>query len=230
MASSYLALRVLTASELWSDTVLVPTYTLINESYKERESEGLLDRYPSAEEFARDLDVDGLCAVIQDSRHENRPVAVAVAKRWKGRRKDDNDDDNDNSATAPDARTRDWEIGPVASRSLPQYRGRGLIERCLQGLSARLVAQVTEGPVRLWVKVVEEFYAAYWARKGFMQYGESYVIPVGEWHRDRAYKLVNMVKEVSRSTDGAGNASSRLETTKSGIIEPSASELAKWST
>jgi GNAT superfamily N-acetyltransferase len=224
MASSHLALRVLTATELWGDAVLVPTCTLINESYKERESKGLLDRYTSAEDFARDLDADGLCAVIQDSRHENRPVAVAVAKRWKGRRKDDDDYD---CATAPDAGTRDWEIGPVASHSLPEYRGRGLIERCLQGLSALLVAQVTEGPVRLWVKVVEEFYAAYWARKGFVQCGASYVIPVGEWHRDRAYTLVDMVKEISRSADGAGNAGSRLEKTGSGIIEPRVSELAK---
>jgi hypothetical protein len=230
MASSHLALRILTAPELWSDTVLVPTCTLINESYKGRESEGLLDRYPSAEDFARDLGADGLCAVIQDSRLENRPVAVAVAKRWKGRRKDD-DGDGDGSghrATAPDAGTRDWEIGPAASRSLPEYRGRGLIERCLQGLSARLVARVTEGPVRLWVKVVEELYAAYWARKGFVQCGASYVIPVGEWHRDRAYTLVDMVKEISRSADAAGDAGSRLEKTGSGIIEqPSALELAK---
>ncbi|EXJ54524.1 hypothetical protein A1O7_09864 [Cladophialophora yegresii CBS 114405] len=225
MALSPLVLRVLTAPELWSDAVLVPTCTLINESYKGRESEGLLDRYPSAEDFARDLDTDGLCAVIQDSRHENRPVAVVVAKRWKGRRKDVDDDDD--RATAPDAGTRDWEIGPAASRSLPEYRGRGLVERCLQGLSARLLAQVTEGPVRLWVKVVEEFYAAYWARKGFVQCGASYVIPVGQWHRDRAYTLVDMVKEISRSADGAGNAGSRLEKTGGGIIEPSASELAR---
>jgi hypothetical protein len=225
MASSHLALRVLTAPELWSDAVLVPTCTLINESYKGREAEGLLDRYPSAEDFARDLDADGLCAVIQDSRLENWPVAVAVAKRWKGRRKDDGG--GGDRATAPDTGTRDWEIGPAASRSLPEYRGRGLIERCLQGLSARLVARVTEGPVRLWVKVVEEFYAAYWARKGFVQCGASYVIPVGEWHRDRAYTLVDMVKEISRSADGAGNAGSRLEKTGNGIIEPSASELAK---
>ncbi|ETI20613.1 hypothetical protein G647_08651, partial [Cladophialophora carrionii CBS 160.54] len=202
MAPSHLDLRVLTAPELWNDAVLVSTCLLINESYKGRESEGLLDRYPSAEDFARDLGVDGLCAVIQDSRRENRPVAVAVAKRWKGRRKDDDDDDDDD-ATAPDAGTRDWEIGPAASRSLPEYRGRGLVERCLQGLSARLVAQVTEGPVRLWVKVVEELYAAYWARKGFVQCGASYVIPVGEWHHNRAYTLVDMVKEISRSADGA---------------------------
>ncbi|OCT48534.1 hypothetical protein CLCR_04353 [Cladophialophora carrionii] len=223
MAAPHLALRVLTAPELWSDAVLVPTCALINESYKGRESEGLLDRYPSAEDFARDLGVDGLCAVIQDSRHENRPVAVAVAKRWTGRRKDDDDD----RATALDAGTRDWEIGPAASRSLPEYRGRGLVERCLQGLSARLIAQVNEGPVRLWVKVVEELYAAYWARKGFVQCGASYVIPVGEWHRDRAYTLVDMVKEISRSADGAGDAGSRLEKTGSGIVEPGASELAK---
>jgi len=60
-----------------------------------------------------------------------------------------------------------------------------------------------------------------------VQCGASYVIPVGEWHRDRAYTLVDMVKEISRSADGAGNAGSRLEKTGSGIIEPSASELAK---
>src|ERR1700761_3788727 len=76
MASSHLALHVLTAQELRSDTLLVSTCVLINESYRDRESEGLLDRYPSPEEFARDLDADGLCAVIQDGQHENLPVAV----------------------------------------------------------------------------------------------------------------------------------------------------------
>ncbi|KAJ9603325.1 hypothetical protein H2200_012103 [Cladophialophora chaetospira] len=190
--ASHLAIRVLTAQQLRHDEVLLPACVLINKSYNERESEGLLDRYPSPEDFLADLGSDGLCAIIQDGQNERLPVAIAATKRWKGRRKDQDANSNDEGI-------RDWEIGPAASRSSPQYRGRGLIEQCLQALSARLLIEVRDKPVRLWVKVVEEMYAKYWARKGFEQYGSSYVIPVGEWHRDRAYTLVDMVKEISRT-------------------------------
>lgn len=191
MASS-LQLRVLSAQDLKIDEVLAPTCLLINQSYNERESEGLLDRYSSPAEFLNDLGTDGLCAIIIDSGKGNVPVAVAVAKRWKERQKD--------SATASssnDDDVQDWEIGPAASYNRPEYRRKGLMDRCLQSLEARLLSQSQKGSVRLWVKTVEDMYAGYWGRKGFEQCGASYVIPVGEWHRDRSYTLVDMVKEIS---------------------------------
>ncbi|KAL6248378.1 hypothetical protein RBB50_004633 [Rhinocladiella similis] len=194
--ASQLFLRVLTASELQNDDVLVPALELINASYKEREAEGLLDRYSSPEVFLQDIGTDGLCAIVQDREKNNLPGAVAVAKQWKGQR--------DQSMSRTDG--RDWEIGPAASRNLPQYRQKGLIERCLQSLSVRLLDQAGDGTVRLWVMVVEELYSTYWARRGFEQYGSSYVVPVGEWHRDRSYTLIDMKKEISRERDSVSGA------------------------
>ncbi len=197
MASS-IPLRILTARDLQTEAILVPAFTLINDSYNERQdlAEGSLPRYPSPESFLQDLGPDGLCAIVQDTGSHNIPVAVVIAKRWKGRSDLDNSDDGT---------CREYEIGPAASRNGSEYRGRGLISRCLQAISSRLLSQV-EGPVCLWVKVVEETYGSYWARRGFVQYGERYVIPVGEWHRSRAYTLVDMKKDVEREgvTEGMG--------------------------
>src|ERR1700744_3959147 len=130
----HLSLRILSIRELRNDEILVPTFVLINESYKEHEGEGVADRFPTPEDFLQDLEVDGLCAIIQDSEKSNLPVAVVVAKRWKGRQDEAN----------IGAHARDWEIGPAASRNLPQYRKRGLIERCLQGISPILLDRAEE--------------------------------------------------------------------------------------
>ena len=191
-----LPLRILTAQDLAHDTVLLPAFSLINNSYNERQDleDGSLPRYPDAEALLQDVGDDSLCAIIQDTsvEAENIPVAVVIVKRWRGRQGE--------SFVDAGRVWRDYEIGPAVTLNLPAYRGRGLISRCISALSSRLLSQV-EGPVYLWVKVVEEIYAGYWARRGFEQVGERYVIPVGEWHSKRAYTLVDMRKEVSREGD-----------------------------
>lgn len=188
-----LSLRVLTTQELADDKALPPLVIMINEAYKRAEEQyaggPVTARYLGPAALLEDLASNGLCVIIFDTSKGNTPVAVAGAKRWKGSQGMGN----------PDKDGREWEITPVAVSSNPEYRKRGLVDQCLKALYTRLLERVEDGTVRLWVKVVEDLLSEYWARKGFKQVGPQWFIPIGEWHRNRGFTLIDMLKEISQN-------------------------------
>lgn len=186
-----LALRVLTTQELAKDPSLLPLIQMINETYGTNleDPEDMHDRYSESDELLQELGPDGICAFVLDCGKNNSPVAVVGAHRWKGHRTNGNPNDDG----------RDWEIGPAASHRNPQYRKKGLVERCLQALYARLLAQAEAGPVRLHMTVLEDLNAEYWKRKGYKQDGERWLIPKGRWHKLHEYIVIDMLKEISPS-------------------------------
>lgn len=190
MATSLL-LRVLTTQELECDKSLLPLINMINQVYRRGLPgvEDLLDRYSGPDDLLSDLGTDGLCAFVLDSSQNLRPVAVVGAKRWKGYRNNGNPYDDGS----------DWEIGPAASDSDPQYRKKGLVDRCLESLYTRLLAKAQSGTVRLRMTVLEDVNAEYWRRKGYRQDGERWVIPRGRWHKVFEYTVIDMLKEISVS-------------------------------
>lgn len=187
-----LSLRVLTTQELADDKALLPLVIMINEAYKRAEevyAEGpVTARYLGPAALLEDLGSDGLCVLISDPSKDNTPVAVAGAKRWIPQ-----------GMGNPNKDGREWEITPVAVFSHPEYRKRGLVDQCLKALYPYLLERVEDGPVRLWIKVVEDLLSEYWARKGFKQVGPQWFIPIGQWHRSRGFTLIDMLKEISQS-------------------------------
>lgn len=188
-----LALRVLTTQELGKDPCLLPLIQMINETYSTNleDPDHINDRYAEADELLQELGPDGICALILDCTNgkNNSPVAVAGVHRWKGNR------NNGNLKFEDDG--RDWEIAPAASLRDPKYRKKGLVDRCLQALYTRLLAQVEAGPVRLHMVVLEDLNAEYWKRKGYKQDGERWLIPKGRWHKLHEYVVIDMLKEIS---------------------------------
>lgn len=184
-----LSVRVSTIQELAGDEFLRPLIQMINETYGAALEgvEDMLDRYSGSDDFLQELGMDGLCAFVLDSSSNNRIVAVVGAKRWKGYRNNGN----------PHNDGRDWEIGPAASHKDPQYRKKGLVDRCLQALYTRLLTQAETGPVRLHMTVLEDVNAEYWKRKGYKQDGERWLIPKGRWHKIYEYVVIDMIKEIS---------------------------------
>jgi hypothetical protein len=192
MATS-LSVRVLTTQELAGDASLLPLIDMINQVYGaglEGVAEDILDRYSGSDDLLQELGTEGLCAFVLDSSNDNRPVAVAGVKRWKGYRNNGN----------PHNDGRDWEIGPAASHRDPQYRKKGLVDRCLQALYTHLLTQTETGPVRLHMTVLEDVNAEYWKRKGYKQDGERWLIPKGRWHKLYEYVVIDMLKEISHES------------------------------
>lgn len=190
--ATQLLLRALTTQELANDMSLLPLIDMINEIYTENLEgvQDIIDRYSGPNEFLKDLGTDGLCAFLLDPSKDNRPVAMAAVKRWKGYR----------GSGSPHNGGMDWEVGPVASHRDTQYRKKGLVDRCLEALYSRLLAQAQTGTVRLHMTVLEVPNAPYWRRKGYQQDGERWEIPPGEWHKVDGYTVVDMLKEISVSS------------------------------
>lgn len=185
-----LSLQSLSAKELQNEhRLLEPLLNMINEAYSERDQEGSVSRYPTSEAIWKDLGDEGRCVIIRDPENGNIPVAIAGAKPWKTRGIEANGR----------VSVRDWEITPVASRTDPRYRKKGLVDRCLGVLYSDLLDNAEQQELTVWVKVVEKFFGDYWKKKGFVQVGTKWVIPRGEWHRDHEFILIDMCKKVPGS-------------------------------
>lgn len=100
-----------------------------------------------------------------------------------------------------------WEVKLCASSEDLQYRGRGLITRCLDELVARLRSrQITmrslgdpkgDLPIKLWSTSLEGTgNTEYWLRRGFKRAGEADLAPQGTWTSTRDISISTLWKMV----------------------------------
>ncbi|KIX10433.1 uncharacterized protein Z518_01515 [Rhinocladiella mackenziei CBS 650.93] len=196
--ASNLLLRVFTADDLRNEEeLLVALLDMVNKTYRSHHEEGIISRFATSDEIWRELGEDGQCAVIQIPERGGLPVAMACAKRWKSHAEEEH----------PVGETNDWEIGPVASRNDSQYRKKGLADRCLIALYDAARSRSGEKKfVRFWVRLIENRVADYWRKKGFVQVGPRWLIPKGEWHKEKEFVMIHMCKEILRVADDEASA------------------------
>jgi hypothetical protein len=187
-----LSLRVLTSNELkLEQSLCISLVEMINKAYCTREGEGSLCRFPDLDAMWNEMGDDGIFVILLDLEHGDAPVAVAGAKRWK----------KQISAAEGMKDLSEWEISPLATRTDPSYRKKGLVDCCLPALYDALLERTEKvQELRLWVQVVEDYYADYWGRKGYSQVGGRSIIPKGEWHEHREFTLVDMCKTVRKNS------------------------------
>ncbi len=204
-----LSLRILDGAELRQERALPASLTnFINAAYREIEPPGSFDRLPTQDDLWQELSHDGgFCVILQDLSRGGLPVAITGAKRWNKNKwkKEGLDDDNNARVTEPDPSGREeWEIGPVATLNEPQYRKRGLIDRCLACLYNTLLeptpGKESKTDITVWMKVQKGFRIDYWTRKGFKQVGPESSIPVGEWHSELGFVVFDMCQTISRGS------------------------------
>jgi len=91
----------------------------------------------------------------------------------------------------------------AATANAPQYRKRGLVDKCLAAINRELLTRVRkrEGEdgvarrVLSWIRAADEANGDYWRKKGYVQVGGISVIPKGVWSHDRDFHVVTMFKE-----------------------------------
>jgi hypothetical protein len=201
--ASGLTLRILDAAQLRQEHALLASLTdLVNETYREIDAPGSFARLPTQDALWREFGRNGFCVILQDPGRGDLPVAITGAKRWKKERKDDDEINNAGLIEPEPSWPDEWEIGPVATRKEPQYRRKGLIDRCLASLYRALLEESggggQTGEVTLWMKVEEGIRIGYWTKKGFRQVGPWWSVPVGEWHTDLGFRGIDMRKTISR--------------------------------
>lgn len=159
-------------------------------------------------------------------------VAVASMKPWAGKRVllfqkvraqaelSDNNDGSGGNLQIQDlvkqsladqrhaARAWEWEISTCATADGAQYRGKGLMTKCVDALIEHLrflQKQLRESgdprgglPIHLWVTaLVGSPNPSYWARRGFVNDGPPDAAPKGMWTSLSAFEIQTMKKELS---------------------------------
>lgn len=97
----------------------------------------------------------------------------------------------------------EWEISTCAVPNDPQYRGQGLITKCVDALTEHLRLRQEQMratgdprgglPIHLWVTaLVGSPNPAYWARRGFTNEGGPDKAAVGMWTATKEFEIQTM--------------------------------------
>lgn len=100
-----------------------------------------------------------------------------------------------------------WEVKLCSSSDEPQYRGRGLMIRCVDALIAQLKSQQAsmrdlcdptgDMPIKLWITSLDGTgNTEYWIRRGFAMVGEADIAPAGMWTSTRDISISTLSKVV----------------------------------
>jgi hypothetical protein len=181
-------------------------FRIINLSFTQHRDHFETPRFTNAEEFLELLGPDGICAVV---RLDTRIVASASAVPWHP------DVGGSVYRTLKDERPNDfllveqglsYELKAAVTADAPESRRKGLVERCIGELIARVADRhAGERRLLLWVQVAEDLNGAYWRRRGFEQVGPIEVRLKGSWGSSRDFNFATLVKSVSlRADDGGG--------------------------
>src|SRR5262245_15643685 len=135
--------RVVTGANLPGEKELLATVqALVNKCYNPQQCETMKPRYHSPDEIYQEIGEDGFLVAIVDPTAGGAAVAAAGVKRWR--------------TTTPRIENgiwyQNWEIGPAATLNTPEYRKKGLIDRCLQALYDSLLEREPEARIKLWIK------------------------------------------------------------------------------